>query len=156
MPSVKDFSLTYDILNETGTFSEGDALTGTVSFILKKKTNVKSLFVKATGDASVHWTEGSGDHERSYSAHRRYFKVKEYLIPENSKDNVLPQGIHHFKFQLRIPEGNMPSSIRESHGKIVYAVTAKMSRKWRFSCEVHKEFNFVSNSMNYPYQVIVH
>ncbi|KAF7665017.1 hypothetical protein LDENG_00157760 [Lucifuga dentata] len=152
MPSVRDFSLTYNVLNETGTFSEGDTLTGTVSFMLKDQTKVKSLFVKATGDANVHWTEGGGDDESSYRAHRRYFKVKEYLIPENSKDNVLPQGIHHFKFQLRIPEGNMPSSFRGSDGKIVYIVTAKMSRKWRFSCEVQKELNFVSASMKYTYQ----
>lgn len=85
MSPVKDFNLTYETLNEEGTFSEGDTLAGTLSFTLTKDTKVKSIFVKAKGEAHVHWTEGSGDNETSYSAHRRYFKLKEVLVAENAK-----------------------------------------------------------------------
>lgn len=85
MSPIKDFSLTYEALNEEDTFSDGDTVTGTVAFALTKETKVKSLFVKVKGDANVHWTEGSGDDERSYSAHRRYFKLKEYLVAEKDK-----------------------------------------------------------------------
>lgn len=79
---VKDFSLTYNVLNDKGTVSPGDTLTGTVCFTLRRPTKVKSLYVKATGDARAEWTEGSGDDNSTYSAQRRYFKVKEYIIGE--------------------------------------------------------------------------
>lgn len=85
MPSMKDFSLVYDALNSAGTFSEGDTLTGKVTFTLEKDTKVKNLFVKVKGDANVRWTEGSGDDQTTYSAHRRYFKLKQYLIQEGKQ-----------------------------------------------------------------------
>ena len=85
MSPIKEFTLTYEALNEENTISDGDTVTGTVSFTLKKETKVKSLLVKVKGDASVQWSEGSGDDKQSYSAHRRYFKVKEYLIAEDAK-----------------------------------------------------------------------
>lgn len=85
MAPVKDFRVTCEFLNEECTFSAGDTITGTVAFTLTKDTKVKSLLVKAKGDASVSWTEGSGDDERTYSAQRRYFKSKEYLIAEIGK-----------------------------------------------------------------------
>lgn len=87
MSPVKEFNLTYEVLNEEDTFTDGDTVTGTLTFTLTKATKVKSLQVKLKGDASVHWTEGSGDNKKSYSAHRRYFKDKEYLIAENAKGN---------------------------------------------------------------------
>uniref|UniRef100_A0A3Q3LUH6 Arrestin C-terminal-like domain-containing protein n=1 Tax=Mastacembelus armatus TaxID=205130 RepID=A0A3Q3LUH6_9TELE len=139
-----DFGLTYEALNEEGTFSEGDTLTGTISFALTKEIKVKSLFVKVKGDANVHWTEGSGDDERSYSAHRRYFKVKEYLIAENAKGE--PKGVS---------ETDMPSSFTGLHGKIVYMLEAKMSRSWRWPSKVQKHINFVSKFHQQLHQVNV-
>ena len=85
MPTIKDLTLTYDALNEEKTFSEGDTLTGTVTMCLEKDTKVESFFVKLKGDANVHWSEKRGEHNHSYNAHRRYFKLKQFLIPENTK-----------------------------------------------------------------------
>ncbi|KAK2837406.1 hypothetical protein Q5P01_014618 [Channa striata] len=147
MSPIKNFSLTYEALNQEGTFSEGDALCGSVTFTLTKDTNVKSVFVKAKGDASVHWTEGSGDNRRSYSAHRRYFKVKDYLVLENPQGTVLPKGSHNFKFRLQIPDGDMPSSFTGHHGKIVYMLEAKLSRSWRWPSKIQEEIKFVSKSL---------
>lgn len=95
MSRIKDLNLTYEAINEEGTFSEGDTLAGTLAFTLTKDTKIKSLFVKAKGEAHVHWTEGSGDDERSYSAHRRYFKVKEFLLAENAQGTP-PQCVSPF------------------------------------------------------------
>lgn len=81
MSKVKSFILTY----EDRTFSEGDTISGRVTLELEKQMTVKSIFIKAKGDANVHWTEGSGDDKSSYSAHRRFFKLKQHLIPENTK-----------------------------------------------------------------------
>ncbi|XP_006784162.1 arrestin domain-containing protein 3-like isoform X2 [Neolamprologus brichardi] len=152
MSPIKDFNVTYGTIDESDTFSEGDTIVGTVSFSLTKAIKVKSVSVKAKGDANVHWSEGSGDDERSYSDHRRYFKVKELLVAENAKGTSLPQGVHYFKFRLKIPEGNMPSSFTGCHGKIVYMVEAKISRSWRWPSTVQKEIKFVSKAFLHTVQ----
>ncbi|XP_023138121.2 arrestin domain-containing protein 3-like [Amphiprion ocellaris] len=144
MPSIRAFTITYDALNEYGTFSEGDTITGSVTLALLKETKVESLFVKAKGDADVRWTHKSGDRTHTYSAHRRYFKLKQFLIPEGSKDTVLPQGNHVYRFSLNIPPGSMPSSFKGHHGKIVYMLVAKLSRSWKIDSVAEKELNFVS------------
>ncbi|XP_070689994.1 arrestin domain-containing protein 3-like [Pempheris klunzingeri] len=149
MSPIKDLSLTYEALNEENTVSQGDTITGAVSFTLTKQTKVKLLLVKAKGDARVDWSEGTGDDRRSYSAHRRYFKVKEYVFAENAKvGTVLPQGTHCFRFRLQIPQGDMPASFKGLHGKIVYVLEAKLSRSWRLPSVLQTELNFVSKSFS--------
>ncbi|XP_037339545.2 arrestin domain-containing protein 3-like [Pungitius pungitius] len=148
MPSIQSLTMTYDALNEHETFSEGDALTGKVTLALLKETPVESLFVKAKGDADVRWTKKSGDRTHTYHAHKRYFKLKQFLIPENRKDTVIPQGIHIYKFSFKIPTGSMPSSFKGVHGKIVYKLEVKLSRSWRMDQTVEKDIRFVSKS--YP------
>ncbi|XP_069555956.1 arrestin domain-containing protein 3-like [Brachyistius frenatus] len=146
MPSIKSFSINYDLLNESGTFSEGDTITGKVTLLLAKENTIESLFIKAKGDADVRWTRKSGDNTHTYSAHRRYFKLKQFLIPENSKDTVVARGIHVYQFSFKIPSGSMPSSFQGHHGKIVYRLEAKLSRSWRMDTTAKKEINFASKS----------
>lgn len=76
--------MTHEAINEDGAFSEGDTIVGTVSFRLTKDVKVKSIFVKAKGDAIVKWTEKTGEETELYHSHRRYFKVKEFLVAENA------------------------------------------------------------------------
>ncbi|KAM6931054.1 arrestin domain-containing protein 3-like [Xenentodon cancila] len=146
MPSVKSFTITFDLLNENGTFSEGDIITGNITLALSKETKVQSLYIKAKGDADVRWTEKRGDHKSTYSAHRRYYKLKQFLIPEDADETALPEGIHVYKFSFQIPPGSMPSSFRGAHGKIVYKLEAKLSRSWRMTSTAEKEIHFVSKS----------
>ncbi|XP_033182015.1 arrestin domain-containing protein 3-like [Anabas testudineus] len=148
MSEIKDFNVTYETLNEEGTFSEGDIVPGTVSFTLTKDTKVRSIFVKSTGEAHVHWTDYSDEYQTSNSAHRKYFEFKEFLFIEDAKGTVLSKGVHHFKFRFKIPEGNLPSSFKGLHGKIVYMLEAKLTRSWHCPIGLQKEINFVSKS--YP------
>ncbi|KAM6930915.1 arrestin domain-containing protein 3-like [Xenentodon cancila] len=147
MSPIKDLDVIYEAANEDGTFSAGDTIIGTVTFKLTKGTKVKSLLVKAKGDARVHWTEGSGDDSTSYSAHRRYFKVKENLLEENAGGNTLQKGEHHFRFSLTIPQEDVPPSFKGIHGSIVYTLEAKVSRSWRWPSRVQKELNFTLKSI---------
>ncbi|KAM9360775.1 arrestin domain-containing protein 3-like [Symphorus nematophorus] len=146
MPTVQSLTMTYDALNEDGTFSEGDTITGKVTLVLSKQATVESLFVKAKGDADVRWTQRSGDNSHTYSAGRRIFKLKQFLIPE-SKDTVVPQGTHVYPFSIKIPSQSMPSSFRGAHGKIVYKLEAKLSRSWRLDSTAEKQIPFVSKSI---------
>ncbi|XP_072244219.1 arrestin domain-containing protein 3-like [Leuresthes tenuis] len=147
MPSIKGFTITYDALNEARTFSEGDVITGNVTLALFKQTKVERLFVKAKGDTEVRWTRGSGDKSRTYSAHQRLFKLKQFLIPDDYNEIALPKGIHVYKFNMKIPTGSMPTSFRGSHGKIVYKLEAKLSRSWKIDSTAEQEINFVSKSI---------
>lgn len=146
MPSIRNFKMTYDALNDYGTFSEGDTITGKVTLELEKDTKIESLFVKAKGDVSVHWSEKHGDNTRSYNAHRRLFKQKHFLIAEEHKDTILPSGVHVFKFTINLPLGGLPSSFRGSHGKVVYKLEAKLCRSWRMDRTDEKEIYFSSKS----------
>ncbi|XP_053181536.1 arrestin domain-containing protein 3-like [Scomber japonicus] len=147
MPSIQTFALTYDALNEYGTFSEGDTITGKVILSLIKATSVQSFFIKAKGDADVRWTRKHGDRTHTYSANRRYFKLKQIIIPESSNETVIPKGNHVYNFRFHIPSVSMPSSFKGRHGKIIYSLEAKMSRSWKMNRSVEKEINFVSKSI---------
>ncbi|XP_041643465.1 arrestin domain-containing protein 3-like [Cheilinus undulatus] len=146
MPSIQSFTMTIDALNEHGTFSERDTITGKLTLVLIKETTVESLSVKAKGDAEVRWTRRHGDRTYTYSASKRYFKLKDFLIPEQSKDTVVPQGTHVYKFNFHIPPGNFPSSFRGTHGKIVYKLEAKLARSWRMDRTLEREIRFASRS----------
>ncbi|KAK0147289.1 Arrestin domain-containing protein 3 [Merluccius polli] len=99
---MQDLTLDYDLPNAKRGFSEGDNIKGTLTFELKNDTKVESVFVKAKGEANVRWTEGNGD--RSYNSRQRFFKVKCYVTPPNSKDTVLPKGVHRYNFMVTIPQ----------------------------------------------------
>ncbi|XP_059193794.1 arrestin domain-containing protein 3-like [Centropristis striata] len=149
MSPIKDFNLEYTAPNRENIFSEGDTIDGIVTFTLTKDTKIKSMIVKAKGDADVRWTEGSGDDEKTYSDHRRYFKLKEFLVEKNPKGTVLPRGIHRFKFRFQIPKEDMPPSFKGTHGNIVYVLEAKISRSWRLPTVVQTEFKFFSKSFSH-------
>lgn len=88
MSPIKNLNVTFETISDNSSYSEGDTIVGTVSFRLKKDVKVKSVYVKAKGEANVEWTEVGVPVERLQSAHRRYFKVKEYLVAENHEGRM--------------------------------------------------------------------
>lgn len=161
--TVRKMSLNYDPINEDNTFSSGDFITGRITLELSKVTTISSLSIKAKGEADVYWTEKSGDDDTSYSAHERYFKLKQFFI-HNGKGkgqeyelllmgqsgetypSVVAPGTHVYPFIIQIPEGNMPSSFKGLHGKIVYTLEAKLSRAMRLNKTERTEFTFHSKA----------
>lgn len=87
--SIKVLSLHYNKINESNTFTSGDIVEGRVVLELTKEIVVDSFFVKLTGDATVRWTEQSGD--GTFRDHERYFKLKQHFIQESSKKGEVAQ-----------------------------------------------------------------
>ncbi|XP_074525524.1 arrestin domain-containing protein 3-like isoform X1 [Halichoeres trimaculatus] len=148
MSPIKDLELIYDAINEENAFSEGDTVTGKLLFTLEKDTKVKSVGVKVKGRAFVSWTEG----EDTYNSSREYFNVKQKFVEKNSGGTVLPKGDHCYKFSLKIPEGNMPSSFKGTYGYITYTLEARISRSWRRPTVEIKELKFASKTLLMPSQ----
>ncbi|CAJ1068526.1 arrestin domain-containing protein 3-like [Xyrichtys novacula] len=144
MSPIKEMRLAYVSPNKDNVFTDGDTVTGTLSFSLTEDTKVKSLGVKVAGRAHVSWHEGTGDRRRSYIANREYFKVKVKFVEKTSDGTVLPKGDHCHKFSLKIPHGNLPSSFKGFHGYVTYKLEAKMCRSWKLPTTEHVELKFVS------------
>ncbi|KAM3610563.1 uncharacterized protein V6R79_005820 [Siganus canaliculatus] len=153
MSPIKELKLKYEAVNEQNSFSQGDAIRGRVTFTLTEETKVKSIHVKVSGKAHVRWSQGSGERRRTFHAHRKYLKVKEYLVPEHGEDTKLAAGNHCFDFSLNIPQTDMPSSFHGIFGGIHCVLEAKVCRSWNLSSRKQKELNFASKSFSYPDQV---
>lgn len=103
MSPIKDFKLIYEAANQEGTFSAGDTIVGTATFKLSDETKVKSIAVKVKGEARVHWTEGTGDHKRTHSDHRTYFKEKVYMVEKHGKSR--PRNLFNLLARFATPTG---------------------------------------------------
>ncbi|KAL2077278.1 hypothetical protein ACEWY4_026782 [Coilia grayii] len=142
--TIKDFSVSYDAVNEANTFTCGDCVKGRVALQLGKEAKIEYLFVKVTGDADVRWTERHGDDNRTYSAHERYFKLKQLLISEETENTTVVPGTHVYPFCLQIPEGHFPSAFEGHHGNIRYKLEAKMKRPWKMTKRASAKLNFAT------------
>ncbi|XP_062236367.1 arrestin domain-containing protein 3-like [Platichthys flesus] len=156
MSPIKDFTFTYEALNRDIFFSEGDTITGTVTVTLTKDTKVKSLSVKAKGDAWVRWMEADEESVVMHRTTKRYLEVKRYLVSETYIDTVLPRGVNHLEFSLTIPLVDLPSSFKGPHGQIVYKLKAKLSRSWHWPLRRQCEIKFFSKSLQHLDQVVMY
>ncbi|KAL3975970.1 transcriptional repressor p66 [Sarotherodon galilaeus] len=150
MSPIKDLNVIYIATNEDNTFSSGDIIVGAVIFRLTKDVKVKSVSLKAKGDAVAQWSEGN----TSYFSKRRYFKVKSYVVEKNPNGTVLPQGVNSLFFAFKLPDCDMPSSFQGTNGSISYMLEAKISRSWHWSSDAQKEIKFMSKSIPYTAQMM--
>ncbi|XP_052448121.1 arrestin domain-containing protein 3-like [Carassius gibelio] len=157
--SIKEFSLHYDPINESNTFTSGDIVEGRLVLEVTKEIKVDSFFVKLRGDANVRWTEGSGDDETTYSDHERYFKLKQYFIQKSSKRGkreknatlvegetygpVIRPGSHVFPFRFQLPQQNIPPSFEGNHGWVKYVLMVKLTRPCHPTSTKYTELTFV-------------
>ncbi|KAJ8414924.1 hypothetical protein AAFF_G00024470 [Aldrovandia affinis] len=161
--TVKNISIHYDAINEHNTFSNGDIISGRVILELSKEAKINSLSVKAKGKAEVRWTEGHGDKSETYYSKEKCFKLEQFILKKRKGDGdghqsmlmdecgetystVISAGSHVYPFTFQIPQGNMPSSFKGIHGKVIYWLEAKLDRSMRLDSKTVSEFNFASNA----------
>ncbi|KAG9354341.1 hypothetical protein JZ751_001046, partial [Albula glossodonta] len=167
MSSVKNISISYDPINEQNTFTNGDIISGRVILELSKDTEINSLSVKAKGKAEVHWTERHNDRTETYHAKEKYFTLEQFILQKRKEDGhksmlvdqcgetyskEVPAGKHVYPFSFQIPQGNMPSSFKGVHGKVIYTLEAKLDRSMRFDSKAQAVIHFVSKAdLNNPH-----
>lgn len=58
----------------------GQLLAGVITIKISKEKTIRGIFIKITGEAHAHWSEGGRKHRRLYTGHEDYIKEKKYLI----------------------------------------------------------------------------
>ncbi|XP_030594070.1 arrestin domain-containing protein 3-like [Archocentrus centrarchus] len=148
--SVKNFSVGYNPINKSNTFSPGDFLTGQITVELTDECKIQSLCVKLKGKAEVSWTENYGKTVVTYHSKDKFFSIKHFIIQESQGNNVIPQGCHVYPFSFQIPAQDLPSSFKGSWGKILYRVEANLSRSMRTDSKAKAEFTLIQKGNTDP------
>uniref|UniRef100_A0A667ZAH6 Arrestin C-terminal-like domain-containing protein n=1 Tax=Myripristis murdjan TaxID=586833 RepID=A0A667ZAH6_9TELE len=126
--TVKQLLLEYDKVNERGTLSPGDTLSGRVTVVTDKETKVQCFLVKAKGKAEVMWPEQDRGASLVHSDKKTYFYFEDIILQDKKGDGLYRQ---FFLCQ----EIDMPSSYKGKWGKIIYSLRAKLTQSiW----QVHK------------------
>ncbi|XP_060763068.1 arrestin domain-containing protein 3-like [Neoarius graeffei] len=158
MSTIKQLSLTYDPINSSNTFTNGDVINGQVILEVNKEVTIDALYIKCKGDAKVSWSERRNDTHYHYSASERYFKLKQYFIQDPAKKgtddpgvvltsgelygNVVKPGRHVYPFCFQLPHGNFPPSFTGHHGSVKYILEVTLDRSWKMDRTEKKEITF--------------
>ncbi|XP_065119085.1 arrestin domain-containing protein 3-like [Paramisgurnus dabryanus] len=157
MFTVKSVSVTFNPINETNTFTNGDFISGQVILDVAKDTQMQSLSIKIKGKADVFWTEQYHKTTVVYKDKEKFYSMENFFVHEDKqhehellKDpsgqpycSVVGQGLHVYPFMFQLPEQNFPPSFKGSAGKIAYTLEAKLSRSLRVSSKGKAEFQYV-------------
>ncbi|XP_041914962.1 arrestin domain-containing protein 3-like isoform X1 [Alosa sapidissima] len=152
-------SVTYDEINESNTFTNGDCISGHVTLDVTKKTKIKSFRIKLKGKIKVQWrvacSRGIRPSSKGYDDEETLIKSVQYFVggdlgtplltDHNGQpySNTITPGRHLFPFTFDLPQEKMPPSFKGVHGKIVYFLEAKLTRLMRISSKDRIEFTFV-------------
>lgn len=83
--ALKHLFVEYDKVNEQGTFSPGDILSGKVTVVTSKEIKVQCFSVKAKGKAKVTWHEQEGDSVVVHSNKKKYFHFEHIILQDKKK-----------------------------------------------------------------------
>lgn len=76
--TIKSFSVDYNTVTEYWGYS----------LEVSKETTVKSLVVKAIGNAKVEWNEHQNKCTKEFSSKKEYFSLEQILLQEGKMDGV--------------------------------------------------------------------
>lgn len=82
--TIKQFSVDYKKVNERGTYSPGDILSGTVTVVTSKGTKVQRFSVVAKGKAKVTWNE-QGKATGVYGDKKKYFSFEHIILQDQNR-----------------------------------------------------------------------
>ncbi|KAM8760485.1 arrestin domain-containing protein 3-like [Acanthopagrus schlegelii] len=143
--SVKSFSVGYNPINKSNIFISGDCITGQITLEMEKRCTIDSLCIKLKGKAEVKWTEQHGKQSVTYYAKVKYFSIKQFVIEKGKGNTTLGQGCNVYPFTFQIPAQELPSSFKDTYGKIAYTLEANLSRSMRVDSRVKEKFTLSHN-----------
>lgn len=98
--TVKHLLLEYNKLNEQGTFTSGDILSGQVIVVTSKETKVQRFLVKAKGKAEVTWTDQDGQTTVVHRDKKKYFYFEHIILQDKNKGDGATICDQHLVFGL--------------------------------------------------------
>ncbi|KAM4576014.1 arrestin domain-containing protein 3-like [Odontesthes bonariensis] len=149
MMTVKHFSLEYDKVNEQGTYSPGEVLTGKVTVVTSKKIKVQCFLVKAKGKAKVTWHEQDGQTPVVHSNKKKYFYFEHIILQDKNKGDgseIMGPGRNVYPFSFVIPNTDMPSTYKGKWGEITYSLRAQLTQSIWLVHKTKTEFPFLTKS----------
>ncbi|XP_062399228.1 arrestin domain-containing protein 3-like isoform X1 [Sardina pilchardus] len=168
--TIKKISVTYDAVNPSNTFTNGDLIHGRVTVEVAKDTKIDSLLIKFKAKAFVRWTEhhgtghhGTGHHGKgtvTYWDKEKYFTSEQYFIKEvKGNDDFAPgllknasgqpycdvvaPGTHVYPFAFQVPQQTLPASFKGEWGYVGYFLVTKLSRSMRLSSKDKVEIHYI-------------
>ncbi|TDH12705.1 hypothetical protein EPR50_G00049600 [Perca flavescens] len=145
--TVKHISVDYNKVNERGTFSPGDILSGRVTVVTSKETKVQCFLVKAKGKAKVTWHQQEGQATGMHSDKKIYFHFEHIILQDKNKGDgseIIRPGRNVYPFTFVIPNIDMPSSYQGKWGKITYSLRAQLTQSIWLVHKTKTEFPFLT------------
>uniref|UniRef100_A0A3B4WRA4 Arrestin C-terminal-like domain-containing protein n=1 Tax=Seriola lalandi dorsalis TaxID=1841481 RepID=A0A3B4WRA4_SERLL len=147
--TVKHLSVEYNKVNERGTFSPGDIITGRVIAVTNKETKVQCFLVRAKGKAEVTWHEQEGLTTVVHSDKKKYFYFEHIILQDKNKGDgseIIGPGRNVYPFTFKIPNMFMPSSYEGKWGKITYSLRAQLTQSIWLVHKTKTEFPFLTKA----------
>lgn len=87
--TITNFSIEYDAINSSNTFTNGDTINGRIIVEVSKETIIQAIVFIGQGKARVHWSEHYGDNRHHvYWQDEKYYEIKHYILRESRQDGL--------------------------------------------------------------------
>uniref|UniRef100_A0A3Q2DHL3 Si:ch211-130m23.2 n=1 Tax=Cyprinodon variegatus TaxID=28743 RepID=A0A3Q2DHL3_CYPVA len=87
--TIKKIGITYNSINASNTFTNGDVVSGQVEVELAKDCQIESFYIKFKGKAEVLWSETYGQSTQVYHSKEKYFTLRHYFIKSKNSTEIL-------------------------------------------------------------------
>ncbi|TKS78836.1 Arrestin domain-containing protein 3 [Collichthys lucidus] len=158
------------LVNERGTFSPGDTLSGKVTVVTSKEIKVQCFRVKAKGKVKVTWSERVGQGIVVHCNKKKYFYFEHIILQDKNKGDgseIIGPGRNVYPFTFVIPNTcvimriklnplykcnayglhwDMPSTYEGKWGKVTYSLRTRLTQSIWLVHKTKIEFPFLTKS----------
>nr|XP_057926900.1 arrestin domain-containing protein 3-like isoform X2 [Doryrhamphus excisus] len=142
--TISHFSIEYDAINHQNTFTNGDTIKGRIIVVASKETKIQSLTLIAKGKGEAH----SSEEDSTFSVYEKYYTIRQEILGQNdfheARVGSIAQGRNAFPFSFKIPDRDMPSSIKCRLCRIVHKLKAELKQSKKLPKKADTYFTFVS------------